>query len=89
MSGQVFPGVEGLITEEEAEKNPENPKWEGDELPTVGAAERIYSNLVGKGTGYPGAGNKGKHGKMRIDHDSSLPDLFFWNDEPVHRHGSR
>ena len=82
MSGQVFPGVEGLITEEEAEKDPENPKWEGDsKLPTVGAAERVYANLVGKGTGYPGTGNKGKHGKIRIDHDSSLPDLFFWNEE--------
>ena len=39
--------------------------------------------LSAKGTGYPGAGNKGKHGKLRIDHDSSLPDLFFWNDELV------
>ena len=82
MTGTVFPGVEGLITQSQAEKDPNDPAWSGDEkLGTVGATERIYSNLVGKGSNYPGPGNKGKHGKLRIDHDSSVPDLFFWNED--------
>ena len=82
MTSEILPNVEGLITQAQAESDPDDPAWSGDKLlGTVGAIDRVYSNLVGKGTGYPGAGNQGKHGKLRIDHDGTTPDLFFWNDD--------
>ena len=90
MTGQVFPGVDGLITEEEAEKDPENPKWEGDsKLPTVGAAERVYSNLVGKGTDYPGAATRASTASSGLTMTALSLTCSFGTEMQRHRHGSR
>jgi hypothetical protein len=71
------------ITEEQAEEDPTDPAWSGDDrLATAGAIDRIYSNVVGDADGFPGDGNKGKRGKLRID-NSSDPQKMFWWDESL------
>ena len=71
------------ITEEQAEKDPTDPAWSGDDrLATAGAIDRIYSNIVGDADGFPGTDNKGKRGKFRID-NSIDPQKMFWWDESL------
>ena len=71
------------ITEEQAQKDPTDPAWSGDDrLATAGAIDRIYSNVVGNASGFPGDGNKGKRGKFRID-NSVDPQKIFWWDESL------
>ena len=75
------PTVEkAAITESEAEKDPDDPAWSGDErIATVGAIDRIYSNVVGSGSSYPGTGNKGKLGKLRLDNTTTPAKMFWWD----------
>ena len=73
-------GIEGVLTQAEATADPTDPAWSGDELlPSVGAVERVYSQVVGDGSSYPGSGNKGKKGKLRIDNTGSESKLFWWD----------
>lgn len=73
-------GATSFITEEEATKDPTDPAWEGDEsLASAGAIDRIYAQVLGNGLAYPGTGNKGKDGKLRIDTTGSVPKLYFWD----------
>ncbi len=75
------PTVEkAAITQSEAEKDPDDPAWSGDErIATVGAIDRIYSNVVGSGSSYPGTGNKGKLGKLRLDNTTTPAKMFWWD----------
>ena len=73
-------GSTGVITEAQATKDPTDPAWSGDALlGTVGAIDRVYANIVGSGSSYPGPGNEGKHGKIRILTSGGTPDLFYWS----------
>jgi hypothetical protein len=66
-----------LITTSEAE---EDPDVSGDtQLLTPGATDRIYANIVGTGADYPGTGNAGKHGKIRLLTSGDTPDMFYWD----------
>ena len=73
-------GATSFITEAEATKDPTNPAWSGDAaLASAGAIDRIYSQIVGDGSSYPGTGNKGKQGKLRIDTSGATPALYCWD----------
>ena len=68
------------ITGAEATVDPTNPSWDTDQfIATPSATERLYANIVGDGAGYPGAGNLGKAGKLRIDNTGATPRFFFWD----------
>jgi hypothetical protein len=68
------------ITGAQATVDPTNPSWNTDEfIATPAATERVYANLVGDGAGYPGAGNVGKTGKLRIDNTGATPRFFYWD----------
>ena len=71
------------ITEAQAVADPTDPAWSGDQkLATVGAINRLFSQIVGLGSGFPGDGNLGFNGKLRIDNVSgATPDLYFWDAE--------
>ena len=76
----VTGGATGAITEAEATADPTSPAWSGDlNLASAGAIERVYSTIVGDGTSYPGTGNLGKDGKIRIKTSSSVPELYYWS----------
>ena len=69
-----------LITKADAEKDPTNPTWDTDDkLASPAAIDRIYSQIVGDGVGFPGSGNKGKLGQIRIDNTGSTPEMFYWD----------
>ena len=68
------------ITQAEAEADPQNPTWSTDEkVATPGAIDRLYRQLVGDGAGFPGSGNKGKLGQLRIDTSGAVPELYYWD----------
>ena len=69
------------ITTAEATSDPTNPSWSTDtKIATPGAVERVYANLMGTAAGFPGAGNKGKQGKLRIDNVSGAkPAIYYWD----------
>ena len=80
-SAPTQPVVElALITQAETELDPQNPSWQTDEkVATPGATERAYATEVGLGAVYPGAGNLGKLGKLRIDNVSAgTPAFYYW-----------
>lgn len=69
-----------LIKKADAEKDPTNPSWDTDDkLASPAAIDRIYKQIVGNGSGYPGSGNKGKLGQIRIDNTGSTPEMFYWD----------
>ena len=72
--------VAALLTEAEATADPTDPDWSGDQLiPTVGAVERVFKQVVGPGADFPGDGNKAKLGQLRIDNTGAEPSLFYWD----------
>ena len=69
-----------LIKKADAEKDPTNPSWDTDDkLASPAAIDRIYKQIVGDGSGFPGSGNKGKLGQIRIDNTGSTPEMFYWD----------
>jgi len=69
-----------LITGAMATKNPKDPSWDTDEkLSTPAAQIRLFQNLIGDGKNYPGNGNQGFEGKLRIDNTGDSVKLFFWH----------
>ncbi|MAA50619.1 MAG: hypothetical protein CMP83_10645 [Gammaproteobacteria bacterium] len=69
-----------LIKKADAEKDPTNPSWDTDDkLASPAAIDRIYKQIVGDGAGFPGSGNKGKLGQIRIDDTGSTPEMFYWD----------
>ena len=52
-----------------AEQLAGSPGWDNEDtkVPTAGAAASRFDQVVGNGTSYPGTGNKGQRGKIRID----------------------
>ena len=75
------PGISvDTINKADAVKDPTNPSWDTDDkLATPAAIDRIYSQIVGDGAGFPGSGNKAKLGQLRIDNTGSLPKMYFWD----------
>ena len=71
-----------LITGEQAAKDPSDPSWDTDtKLLTPAAAVRLFGTVLGDGKDYPGEGNKGFDGKIRIDDSDELnKKLFYWSD---------
>ena len=61
-----------------------SPTWENEDtkLPSAGAAASRFDQIVGNGTSYPGTGNKGQRGKIRID-NTVTPQKMFWWDESL------
>ena len=61
-----------------------SPTWENEDtkIPSAGAAASRFDQVVGNGSSYPGNGNKGQRGKIRID-NSSTPQKMFWWDESL------
>ena len=75
--------AKAVITTAQATADPTNPAWNDDEyLASAGAIDRVYSQLFGDGSSYPGAGNQGKQGKIRIDNTGATPKLFYWDASP-------
>ncbi|MAB74948.1 MAG: hypothetical protein CMO47_00595 [Verrucomicrobiales bacterium] len=69
-----------VITKTEAEKDPTNPSWDTEKkLASPAAIDRIYKQIVGSGSSFPGTGNKAKLGQLRIDNTGSIPILFYWD----------
>ena len=76
----VLGPAKAVITTQQATADPTNPAWDSDVyLASAGAIDRVYSQEVGDGSAYPGDGNKGKTGRLRIDNTGALPKLFYWN----------
>ena len=61
-----------------------SPAWENEDtkIPSAGAAASRFDQVVGNGTSYPGTGNKGQRGKIRID-NTVTPQKMFWWDESL------
>ena len=57
------------------------PDWtaEDTKVPTAGAASSRLDVIVGDGAGYPGTGNVGQNGKLRVDNSVTPNKLFYWN----------
>ena len=57
------------------------PDWtaEDTKVPTAGAASSRLDVIVGDGVGYPGAGNVGQNGKLRVDNTVTPNRLYYWN----------
>ena len=73
-----------------AEQLAGSPSWDNEDgkVPTAGAAASRFDQVVGNGTSYPGTGNKGQRGKIRID-NTVTPQKMFWWDESLSTPGSR
>lgn len=71
-----------LITGAQAAKDPSDPSWDTDtKLLTPAAAVRLFGTVLGDGKEYPGEGNKGFDGKIRIDDSDELnKKLYYWSD---------
>ena len=67
-----------------AEQLAGSPSWDNEDgkVPTAGAAASRFDQIVGNGTSYPGTGNKGQRGKIRID-NTVTPQKMFWWDESL------
>ena len=46
---------------------------------TLGAISSRLDVIVGSGSSYPGSGNVGQQGKLRIDNSSTPNKLYYWN----------
>ena len=69
-----------LIKKADAEQDPTNPTWDTDDkLASPAAIDRIYKQIVGDGSGFPGAGNKAKLGQLRVDNTGSFPEMYYWD----------
>ena len=75
------PDVEvDVINKADAEKDPTSPSWDTDDkLASPAAIDRIYKQIVGDGAGFPGSGNKGKLGQIRIDNTGATPEVYYWD----------
>ena len=67
-----------------AEQLAGSPSWDNEDtkVPTAGAAASRFDQVVGNGSSYPGTGNKGQRGKIRID-NTVTPQKMFWWDESL------
>ena len=67
-----------------ADQKAQTTNWTDNDakLATAGAIAFRHDNVIGDGTSYPGAGNKGQRGKLRID-NSTTPTKMFWWDESL------
>lgn len=71
--------AKATITTEQATLDPTDPAWDDSYLATAGAIERVFKQIVGNGSGFPGAGNKAINGQIRIDNTGTEPALFYWD----------
>jgi len=46
---------------------------------TLGAISSRLDVIVGTGASYPGAGNVGQEGKLRVDNTGPLPKIYYWD----------
>ncbi|BAQ94451.1 tail fiber protein [uncultured phage_MedDCM-OCT-S38-C3] len=71
-----------LITGDQAAKDPSDPSWDTDtKVLTPAAAMRLFGTVIGDGKSYPGDGNKGLDGKIRIDDSDEVnKKIYYWKD---------
>ena len=67
-----------------ADQKAQTTSWDDndDKVATAGAIAFRHDTVIGDGTSYPGAGNKGQRGKIRVD-NSVTPNKMFWWDESL------